>query len=241
MRVCKEQLTEFDLDNNNNKKILIWDLDNTLYPETEEFKEMLDEATARAAIEDLGVPLDFATAKAKVTESYKTYRDGGEIFVRDYGIDPKEMFEAYHKRKPINPIIPYENLLEKLEKLPYQQYIFSTSSREVVEKILKHIGLYDFFKGRYYSVEDFGVYKKNESCDVYEQVCAKIGAAPEDCIFVDDSYSNLEFAKEAGMTTVRIFYKDNSAKGMPFIDYACKGIYNFIDNIMPGESETAAQ
>ncbi len=227
--------------NKNNKKILIWDLDNTLYPETEEFKEMLDEATARAAIEDLGVPLDFETAKAKVTESYKTYRDGGEIFVRDYGIDPKEMFEAYHKRKPINPIIPYEDLLEKLEKLPYEQYIFSTSSREVVEKILKHIGLYEFFKGRYYSVEDFGVYKKNENCEVYEKVCAKIGVAPEDCIFVDDSYSNLEFAKEAGMTTVRIFYKDNSAKGMPFIDYACKGIYNFIDNIMPNEQEIAAQ
>ena len=43
------------------------------------------------------------------------------------------------------------------------------------------------------------------------------------------------------MTTVRIFYKDNSAKGMPFIDYACKGIYNFIDNIMPNEQEIAAQ
>lgn len=222
--------------NKSNKKILIWDLDNTLYPETEEFKEMLDEAAATAAIEDLGVPLDFPTAKAKVTESYKKFRDGGEIFVREYGISPKDMFEAYHKRKPINPIIPYENLLEKLEKLPYEQYIFSTSSREVCEKILKHIGLYEFFKGRFYSVEDFGVYKKNESCDVYKKVCEKIGANPEDCIFIDDSYSNLEFAKEAGLTTVRIFYKDNSAKGMPFIDYACKGIYNFLENIMPAEA-----
>lgn len=224
--------------NKSNKKILIWDLDNTLYPETEEFKEMLDEAAATAAIEDLGVPLDFPTAKAKVTESYKKFRDGGEIFVREYGISPKDMFEAYHKRKPINPIIPYENLLENLEKLPYEQYIFSTSSREVCEKILKHIGLYEFFKGRFYSVEDFGVYKKNESCEVYKQVCEKIGAEPEDCIFIDDSYSNLEFAKEAGLTTVRIFYKDNSAKGMPFIDYACKGIYNFLENIMPAEALT---
>ena len=104
----------------------------------------MDEATAIAAIEDLGVPLDFETAKAKVKESYRVYRDGGEIFVKEYGIDPK-IFFAYHKRKPVHPIVPYENLLEKLEALPCEQYIFSTSTRDVCEKILKHIGLYDFF------------------------------------------------------------------------------------------------
>ena len=35
-------------------KIIIWDLDNTLYRITPEFADMLDEATAIAAIEDLG-------------------------------------------------------------------------------------------------------------------------------------------------------------------------------------------
>ena len=214
------------------KPVVIWDLDNTLYPETEEFKEMLDEATAIAAIEDLGLNLDFETAKAKVTESYRTYRDGGEIFVKEYGISPKAMFEAYHKRKPINPIIPYDNLLEKLEKLKVEQYIFSTSSREVCTKILKHIGLYEFFKGRFYSVEDFGVYKKNESCSVYQQLCDKIGVKPQDCLFVDDSYSNLEFAKQIGMTTVRIFYKENSAKDKTYIDHAYKGINSFLDTAL---------
>ena len=130
------------------KKNIIWDLDNTLYRITPEFADILDEATAIAAIEDLGVPLDFETAKAKVKESYRVYRDGGEIFVKEYGIDPKDIFLAYHKRKPVHPIVPYENLLEKLEALPCEQYIFSTSTRDVCEKILKHIGLYDFFKGR---------------------------------------------------------------------------------------------
>ena len=58
------------------KKNIIWDLDNTLYRITPEFADILDEATAIAAIEDLGVPLDFETAKAKVKESYRIYRDG---------------------------------------------------------------------------------------------------------------------------------------------------------------------
>ena len=210
------------------KKNIIWDLDNTLYRITPEFADMLDEATAVAAIEDLGVNLSFEEAKAKVKESYMIFRDGGEIFVREYGVSPKDMFFAYHKRKPIEPIVPYDNMLEQLEKLPCEQFIFSTSTRDVCEKILKHIGLYDFFKGRFYSVEDFDTYKKNENADVYLKLCERIKVSPHDCIFVDDSYSNLEFAKEIGMTTVRIYYNQNSAKDKDYIDAAYKGIQSFL-------------
>ncbi len=212
------------------KHNVIWDLDNTLYRITPEFADMLDEATAVAAIEDFHLPLSFEEAKAKVKESYATYRDGGEIFVREYGISPKDMFVAYHNRKPISPIVPYAGILEKLQKLPINQFIFSTSSRDVCEKILRHIGLYDFFKGRFYSVEDFNCYKKNENADVYRKLCERICVNPHDCIFVDDSYSNLEFAKEIGMTTVRIFYNQNSAKDKTYIDAAYKGIEAFLDD-----------
>ena len=105
------------------KKVIIWDLDNTLYFETEEFKDMLDEATAVALVEDLGLKMDIETAKNMVKESYKKYRNGGEVFIMEYGIDPKELFDAYHERKPVDVIVPYENLLERLEKLPFEQYI----------------------------------------------------------------------------------------------------------------------
>lgn len=212
-----------------NKKVIIWDLDNTLYRITPEFADMLDEAAAIALVEDLGIPLDLESTKAKVKESYNIYRDGGEIFIKDYGVDPWDMFTAYHNRKPIEPIVPYADLPQKLQNLPYEQYIFSTSSRDVCEKILKHIGLYELFKGRFYSVEDFGTIKKNESSVVYQQLCDKINKDPKDCIFVDDSYSNLEFAKEIGMTTVRIFYNDNSAKDKTYIDAAYRGIDSFLN------------
>ena len=57
----------------------------------------------------------FERAKELVTESYRIYRDGGEIFYKEYGIRPEDLFKAYHKRKPIEKIEPYENLLEKLQ------------------------------------------------------------------------------------------------------------------------------
>lgn len=206
------------------KKVVIWDLDNTLYRVTPEFGDKLDEAMAEALVEDLGVKMSVPECKALVKESYKVYRDGGEVFYRDYGISPKDLFEYYFNRKPVHLIEPYEGLAEKLAKIPFEQYVFTASNRYASEKILKRIGLYDMFKDRFYSVEDFGVYKKNESADVYRQYCDKIGYNPRDCIFVDDSYSNLEFAKETGMATIRIYYQNNSSKDKEYIDAAYKGI-----------------
>lgn len=215
------------------QKTIIWDLDNTLYFETDEYKNKLNEATALAAIKQFNVPLDFETATQKVKESYSTYRDGLEIFAQEYGIPHKDLYIAYHNHKSdlVDMIVPYENLVENLKTIKCPQYIFSTSSRDICEQILKHIGLYDFFKGRFYSVEDFDAYKKNESSEVYEKLCEKIDVSPKDCIFVDDSFSNLKCAKQIGMTTIRIFYKNNSSKDMEFIDSAYKGIMDCIEGL----------
>ena len=75
--------------------------------------------------------------------------------------------------------------------------------------------------------------KKNESSDVYAKLCKKINVDPKNCVFVDDSYSNLEFAKELGMTTVRIYYNANSAKDKTYIDEAYKGINSFLEEYLP--------
>lgn len=132
-----------------NKKAIIWDLDNTLYRITPEFGDILDSVMARVCVEQLGVDLDFETAKAKVKESFAQYRDGGEIFYRDYGVDVKEFYNAYHNNVPYEMIVPYEGLAERLRQLPLEQYVFTYSSHSLAEKILKHLGLYDIFKGRF--------------------------------------------------------------------------------------------
>lgn len=221
------------------KKAVIWDLDNTLYRITPEFADMLDHVMAEALVYDLGIKMSVPECKAMVKESYRVYRDGGEVFYRDYAVSPKELSECYHNRKPVHMIEPYQGLAEKLKKIPFEQFIFTTSTRSASESILKHIGLYELFENRFYSVEDFGVYKKNESSDVYKKVCEKIGYLPQDCIFVDDSYSNLEYAKEIGMTTVRIYYQNNSAKDKPYIDLAYKGVEQCTEALANCEKTTS--
>ena len=78
------------------KKVIIWDLDNTLYRETPEFADMLDEVMAKALVEDLGVPMSLADCKARVKESYRLHRDGGELFYRDFHISQKELIKVEH-------------------------------------------------------------------------------------------------------------------------------------------------
>ncbi len=214
------------------KKVIIWDLDNTLYRITPEIADMLDESMAEALIYDLRVPLSLQECKALVKESYKVYRDGGEYFYQNYNISPKDLSFYYNKRNPVHLIEPYKNLEKKLKQIDMEQYVFTASNRHTSEKILKKIGLYEMFKNRFYSVEDFGVYKKNEDVGVYLAYCKKIGYKPEECIFVDDSYSNLEFAKQAGMTTVRIYYQTNSSGDKDYIDMAFKGVEQCVDTFI---------
>ena len=215
-----------------NKKVVIWDLDNTLYRITPEIADALDEKMAEALITDLSVPLSLAECKALVKESYKIYRDGGEYFYQNYNISPKDLMLCYNARNPVHLIEPYTGLACQMAKIPFEQYIFTASNHATSERILKHIGLFKMFQDRFYSVEDFGVYKKNENADVYLAYCKKINYAPQECIFVDDSYSNLEFAKQAGMTTIRIFYNENSTKDKPYIDFAYKGVENCIQALI---------
>ena len=212
-------------------------MDETLYAKTDWFCDLLDKTMAEALVYDLGFKMDVEKVKNLVTKSYRIYRDGGEIFYRDFGVKPQDLFKAYHKRKPVEKIIPYENLLEKLQKVKADQYVFTASDRYASEKILKHLGIYEFFKDKFFSVEDFGVFKKNKNADVYYKFCEKINKDPKNCIFVDDSYSNLEFAKETGMTTVRIYYQNNSAKDKKFIDYAYKGIESFLDDVIENQKD----
>ena len=118
------------------KNTVIYDLDDTLYNKTEELGDILDTTMAEALVYDLGLKMDIDEVKKLVTQSYKIYRDGGEIFYQNYGIQPKDLFIAYHRRKPVERIVPYHNLLSKIEKVPAEQFIFTASDRYASEKIL---------------------------------------------------------------------------------------------------------
>ena len=69
-----------------NKKAIIWDLDNTLYRITPEFGDILDSVMARVCVEQLGVDLDFETAKAKVKDLLPNIVTAAKFFIATMGL-----------------------------------------------------------------------------------------------------------------------------------------------------------
>ncbi len=210
------------------KNNIIWDLDNTLYKQNQELHDCLDEAMAKALVEDFAINLDHKTVKDMVRDSYKKYRDGGKIFYKEYGIDEADLYSAYHQYVPVGIIKPYEDFLPRLQSLSQEQYVFSHSPVKLVTSILKKIGLFEFFEGKIYSIENFGLLKKNETPNVYYFLCEKIGIDPKDCIFVDDSYSNHKYPKQIGITTVRLSSRGEDVVA-DYIDYTFKNAPEFLD------------
>ena len=98
------------------KKFLIWDLDDTLYLRTPEWADMLDSAMAEALVWDLKVPMSVEEAKQKVTESYTVYRNGGEIFYRDYGVNPADLFMLITRESRLKKLRPTTNCWKKSKR-----------------------------------------------------------------------------------------------------------------------------
>lgn len=79
----------------------------------------------------------------------------------------------------------------------YPSYIFSASSRSMLREIKENLvpPFVDVF-----SSKELGQYKHQPKS--YQHIAQLINLTPEQILFVDDNTSNIEAAKQAGMSTI---------------------------------------
>lgn len=96
-----------------------------------------------------------------------------------------------------------DGLLDYLEtiKNKYELYIFTSGSIQDAPEIRPRLD--QIFK-KIFSSEDIGLSKKDP--EAYEYISNQIGKTPDEVLFIDDSETNVESAKQAGMNVV--LYKD---------------------------------
>ncbi len=199
-------------------KAVIWDLDNTLYRFTEEFRHHCNLAAAKTA-QDLGIQLSYDdTFKlAQKSEAENGYSIHG--YIVHHGFSYESMHVPYHDNIDETTIEIIEGVTEKMRALNLPQVILTNASRRWAHRVLKHIGLEDFFDDSMITaVEDVNFKAKSESRDGFNRALKALKLPAENVVMVDDLDRNLIIPHEMGLQTVYMAYNDPIADLPHYID-----------------------
>jgi putative hydrolase of the HAD superfamily len=102
-------------------------------------------------------------------------------------------------------------LQKDLGDLPLQIVAFSNGPRRYVKRVLKELGVWEYFgDDRLFAVDDTLPHCKPER-EAFELIFERIGVKAEECVMVEDSMKNLRKAKELGMKTVLVVGRPSEA------------------------------
>lgn len=131
-----------------------------------------------------------------------------------HGVDPQEFLDYVHD-------VPVERLLSRDERLraaltalPAPLAIFSNGSADYVQRILKALGVEEFFS-EFFTIEDFDFIPKPQARP-YQTALGRLGLPPERLLLVDDRADNVNAARRHGFQALQL---DPQAAG------ALKSIY----------------
>ena len=101
------------------------------------------------------------------------------------------------------PLMPgLLNLLEILARDSVPALVASSSSREIIQKVLRVNNIAHFFKD--ITGGDDVIHSK-PAPDIFLQTAAKINMAPDRCLVIEDSENGIWAARSAGMKVIALF------------------------------------
>ena len=181
---------------------IIFDLDGTLYSS----KSLADEIH-RVAVEGLSQQLGMSVAEtdAKLTaaKSELAGSSSGEVTLsaacKELGGDIRQLHDYLAEQVVPEPFLSADSrVIEMLGRLKsdYVLYIYTNNNRRLADRIMRAIGIEDFFAG-VFSVEDFWRSKPDRLA--LAKLFAAIGAEPIECLFVGDRFDvDLRLPEEHG-------------------------------------------
>ena len=97
--------------------------------------------------------------------------------------------------------VPVEGTLEIVKRLKgkYRLILLSDHVREWAEYILENNSELEIFDQLYFTYE-YGLLKADEGC--FEHVLKDLASKPEEIIFIDDYFVNIDRAKECGIEAI---------------------------------------
>ena len=182
-------------------KILFFDLDDTLYPNTNGLWEAIRLRMTDYLLDPLGFPPeDIQEIRQTYYETYGTTLRGLQTH---HEVDADDYLAYVHDLPLEEYLSPDPELHSMLESLPQRKWIFTNADADHARRVLQVLGVQDCFSG-IIDVRALGYLCKPDK-QAYSQALELAGeSSPNDCVLLDDSIRNLIPAREAGFTTVLV-------------------------------------
>jgi putative hydrolase of the HAD superfamily len=164
-------------------RLVLFDLDNTLYPES----IGMDRDITRRMIEYVARFLGMSTEEARKFrhERAKKYGTTLEWLTVEHGLsDPESYFSAVHPEGEEYCIEGDPELARILDALPLRKAVLTNSPYEHADRVLAKLGVADCFEA-IYDIRFNGLRGKPHA-DAYKRACEARGVGVEETLFVDD-------------------------------------------------------
>lgn len=178
----------------------LFDLDNTIYPESCGLMPEIGNRINRFMVERLGI--DESDVSRRRDSFLKKWGTTLNALRRHYAVDPDEYLDFVHD-------IPLEGFIREnrplagmLERLELRKIIFTNADAGHARRVLSRTGVLHHFE----SIVDIHMLDFINKPDLraYRMVLDFIAARPQECVLIEDSPVNILAAREIGMTTVQV-------------------------------------
>jgi putative hydrolase of the HAD superfamily len=181
-------------------RYLLFDLDNTLYPDQSGLLAHIDRRIGDYLEDRLG--MERAAVEQLRKEYWRKYGTTLRGVKENHGLDPLEYIAHAYDVDIATFLQADARLAAMLDRIPWPKAVFSNSPESYARRVLDALGVTDAFL-RIFGI-DFADHRGKPDPETYRLVLADLGLPAEACVMIDDFPVNLIPAHEMGMTTVLI-------------------------------------
>lgn len=207
-----------------NLRYALFDLDNTIYPESCGLMQEIGNRINRYMAERLGISED-EVGRTRVA-FLKKWGTTLNALRRHYNVDPDEFLDFVHDIRLDGYLQKDPELDRMLGRLKLRKIVFTNADARHARRVLSHTGILRHFE----MILDIHLLDFINKPDrrAYFRILDFIGARPDECILIEDSPTNIHTAKELGMVTVMV----GSEEGADGAHYHIRNITDF-ENLLP--------
>lgn len=183
----------------NKNTILCFDLDNTLYVNSDLNDAILSKIKEYLLMHVKETEIDIILNEFSL-EHGSTLRG----LIKNKQVHPLSYLEYIHNIDVENYLKKDRNLLSILNSIECKKVILTNSYRPYTNKVLQCLGIKSAFPDTsIFDVESMGYYYKND-VKSFRFFFRKTNFEPKNCILFDDQCANLDIAKKMNMKTVLV-------------------------------------